>query len=288
MGHPWRDADKLRELHFERGLTAPEMAEELGCSKTTLFEWIHKHEIDYDRNRGKPWNNEELLRDLYINQGLSLSEVADQLGCSSSTIQHFLDKFDIDTRTPPDVEYKDAPWRDPDLLRELYHERGLSTVQIGEKFSCASKTIREWMVKHGIERREYVDAIKKTYRWRPASFQSTQRGYERWSTNVDGTHRVVYVHRLLAVAEYGFEAVKDKDVHHKNEIKWDNRPENIELTTKEDHTALHAENPDTPWRDAGRMREELQTHSQAELAEKWDCSSGVISRWAGIHGLRDD
>jgi len=47
------------------------------------------------------------------------------------------------------------------------------------------------------------------------------------------------VHRLLAVAEFGTEAVKDQHVHHKNEIPWDNRPENLELLTPAEHASHH-------------------------------------------------
>lgn len=42
--------------------------------------------------------------------------------------------------------------------------------------------------------------------------------------------RPVPVHKLVAVAEYGIDAVKENDVHHLNTISWDNRPENISLT----------------------------------------------------------
>jgi len=33
--------------------------------------------------------------------------------------------------------------------------------------------------------------------------------------------------------------VRDKDVHHRNNIQWDNRPANIELIDKAEHTAKH-------------------------------------------------
>ncbi len=39
----------------------------------------------------------------------------------------------------------------------------------------------------------------------------------------------VYIHDLVAISEYGFEAVINNDVHHLNTISWDNRPSNLEL-----------------------------------------------------------
>jgi hypothetical protein len=47
------------------------------------------------------------------------------------------------------------------------------------------------------------------------------------------------VHRLLAVAEFGADAVADKVVHHKNGIPWDNRPDNIELLDRAEHSRHH-------------------------------------------------
>jgi hypothetical protein len=43
----------------------------------------------------------------------------------------------------------------------------------------------------------------------------------------------------MAMSEYGYDEVKDKVVHHKNDIKWDNRPKNLELMTASEHTTYH-------------------------------------------------
>jgi len=51
----------------------------------------------------------------------------------------------------------------------------------------------------------------------------------------------VLVHRLLAVSEYGYEKVCNNVVHHKNEVKWDNRPDNIEVMSRTVHAKLHAD-----------------------------------------------
>jgi len=56
-----------------------------------------------------------------------------------------------------------------------------------------------------------------------------------------GGKQYVRIHRLLAVATYGYDEVVGKEVHHKNEIKWDNRPENIVPVTSEEHRRMHFE-----------------------------------------------
>jgi hypothetical protein len=43
-----------------------------------------------------------------------------------------------------------------------------------------------------------------------------------------------YIHRLSAVAEHGFEAVRDKDVHHEG-FKWVNNPSKLTPENSEEH-----------------------------------------------------
>ena len=46
-------------------------------------------------------------------------------------------------------------------------------------------------------------------------------------------------HRLIAIQYWGEEAVRGKDVHHKNGIKSDNRIENLELISRGEHARQH-------------------------------------------------
>lgn len=52
----------------------------------------------------------------------------------------------------------------------------------------------------------------------------------------------VVIHRLVAVAEHGIEAVKGKHIHHKNGVKWDNRPENLEPLSNSEHQKRESNN----------------------------------------------
>jgi hypothetical protein len=62
-----------------------------------------------------------------------------------------------------------------------------------------------------------------------------KNGYEQFAAN----NETVLHHRLLAIVEYGFDEVMDNCVHHKNEIKWDNRVENISLMSRDEHQSYH-------------------------------------------------
>ena len=74
-----------------------------------------------------------------------------------------------------------------------------------------------------------------------ARLRTDPDGYPRWHVSQSRAekHRTLAVQRLLAVSEYGFDAVCGMQVHHKNKIPWDNRPENIELLGAAEHTLHH-------------------------------------------------
>lgn len=123
-------------------------------------------------------------------------------------------------------------YKDPEDLRALYHGKGMSLPQMGRRFDVDPTTILYHMEKHGIERRKPANE-------RPLSTQTSDEGYSTICHHIDGRKHEVKIHRLIAVAEHGFEAVKDNDVHHKSEIPWDNRRENLELMTRSEHMTLH-------------------------------------------------
>jgi hypothetical protein len=43
--------------------------------------------------------------------------------------------------------------RDPDTLRRLYHEEGLTLSEVGERLGIGDEAVLRWMSKHDIERR---------------------------------------------------------------------------------------------------------------------------------------
>lgn len=132
---------------------------------------------------------------------------------------------------------KDSNYKDPDWLNRHYHELGKSMQELSDSQDVSRRTIQHWMDKYGIERRSVG------MRYTPyARFETRRDGYEKWgnceSSKKHGTVDML-VHRLLAISEYGVDDVKDNHVHHKNEIPWDNRPENIEILSPSEHAKHH-------------------------------------------------
>lgn len=160
--------------------------------------------------------------------------------------------------TPTERDY-----RDEETLRDLYHGRGMTTREIADHFGCSNGTISRWLDRHGIETRknwkkgvEVAAKANRVERVKLRTFDAeTVDAYEYWMENVresgDRITKICYVHRLLAVAEYGFDTVAGNDVHHKNNIPWDNRPENVVPVDKSDHGEYHTNqrwenDPDEP------------------------------------------
>lgn len=134
----------------------------------------------------------------------------------------------------------DHPWHDESLLREMYYDQKMGICEIGEELGCAPPTVRKWMNRFDLPRRSLAEAraVSREY-GKSVCFYTREKGYEI-AHNIHRSQKdSVYIHRLLAVAEFGFDAVSGIQVHHKNHIPWDNRAENIELMDPSSHQTHH-------------------------------------------------
>lgn len=61
--------------------------------------------------------------------------------------------------------YQSTDWRDPDWLREKYHDEGLSLREIGDLVGISDRSIGYWMEKHDIPRRTNPDGNHRDAGW---------------------------------------------------------------------------------------------------------------------------
>jgi DNA-binding XRE family transcriptional regulator len=179
-----------------------------------------------------------------------------------------------------DPIYQDETW-----LREKYCTEQLTSTEMAEQAGCAKWTILRWLDEHDIPRRQGGPRLET-----PPSIHTSNNGYERVASQLDGERDRILVHRLTAVAWFGIDAIEGKDVHHVNNIQWDNREDNLELLTPSEHMSLHNEqrndeyglrrNPDkNKYEDPDWLREQYwdKELNQREIAEKCGVSRSVIN-----------
>jgi len=166
----------------------------------------------------------------------------------------------------------EQPWRDEQLLRYLYHEKKLSGMKMAPYLGCSPATVNRWIKRYGITRRENV---------RVPFYTHSDKGTECWAHGYKQDTDFVYVHRLVAIAEYGLDPVVENDVHHINEIRWDNRPENLTLMSRGEHSSHH--NRAVTWVDELAMVEMYREGASSyDIAPRYDVAPGTV-----INRIRD-
>jgi len=138
--------------------------------------------------------------------------------------------------TPPGGE---TGYRLPLTLQRLYVEEQKTGEEIAELYGITNSTVYYWLDKHGIETRgEPWKAPENGLR-----YEMTADGHMSWrqTPTPNRENHFMFVHRLVAVAEYGADAVAGNHIHHKNGIPWDNRPENLKVLSPSEHMKLHGQ-----------------------------------------------
>jgi transposase len=179
---------------------------------------------------------------LYHGEVLTLAEVADVVNASVGTVTRWMDKFGIERRGPRERKVAHPKLLDEDWIREKYHGEGMSISDISDHLGVSRMPVWRALNRYDIE--SHPDDYR-SWNLHP-SFRMHQQGYmlaysSYRDENGDKKQDELRIHRLVAVAECGMDAVAGNVVHHKNGIPWDNRPENLEVMEKSEHVKHHFE-----------------------------------------------
>jgi len=109
-------------------------------------------------------------------------------------------------------------------LASLY-QQGLTQQEIADEYEVTQSAVSRWFSRMDI----------RTGWGERVAYRTDSRGYEV----CDPQDGFVQIHRLVAVAHHGLEAVAGGVVHHMNGIPWDNRPVNLEVMDRSSHATHH-------------------------------------------------
>jgi len=91
-------------------------------------------------------------------------------------------------------------------------------------------------------------------------------------------HGYVYEHRLVMEQFFGRILQVTESVHHVNELKLDNRLENLFLTTRSEHSALHAEGKVVSLERRTALRNKVREKRKQEGPRQRDSSGHFIKK----------
>lgn len=197
----------------------------------------------------KRYHDKEWLKREYVDERKTTTEIAEQCGVTGTTISDWLHRHDIGTRDQSEAQLSTGKHTDKEWLRKEYIDNYRSMKDIGDECGVTSACILKWLRKFDIETRTAHDFKKNIPLGitTDGPFGKLSGGYRYVQSKIkkgdEYDRSSVGVHQLIAIAE-GADPHKvftngEYHCHHKNGIKWDNRPDNIELTTREEHMSEH-------------------------------------------------
>jgi len=130
-----------------------------------------------------------------------------------------------------------VPWmRSREEIEAMYaaYTSGLSLGAVAKQFGIARQNVYEHFAKRGLQCRPRQFLPFVLYRGR--KFTKNHGGYYYATKRRGVAERML--HRVIWVDHYGT-IPPGYDIHHRNEIKDDNRIENLELKTRSRHVAEH-------------------------------------------------
>lgn len=150
------------------------------------------------------------ISQMYLDESLSIPDISLITGICRSTIRLHLIKSGV-------------------KLRNVSEALNLHPEKLGRK-GVRREFTDEWKKNMSESRKKYCEKNSKGKSLKPSGYYEITRGENKGR----GLH-VIIVEKMI-----GRPLKKDEVVHHENGIKSDNRPENLKLMTRSEHSKLHA------------------------------------------------
>lgn len=197
-------------------------------------------------------------------QRQTINEIAEELHRDPKTVARWLRELGITRRASHSIKGKKYSGKHPGeaRLRDMYVSQKLSTRQIAALLDVSSNTAAAWCREIGVTMRTAAEcfagiapspqAIAASVAARRKHILPNRHGGVGYKMRTDGYVYILrpehpgatkdgYVleHRLVAEQLLGRSLRADEDAHHKNGVRHDNRPENIEVLQHSQHIKHH-------------------------------------------------
>lgn len=170
----------------------------------------------------------------------------------------------------------EPPYRDPEVLHDLYHGEGLTQKEVGERLGIPRWKVSNLMRELDVPRRD-TDPSKQPATLIRVNPEPVKGAYLRWDDHASGNS--IYVGQLLAISE-GVDPhlvfSERVNVRFDNGRRDDVRPENLEVVRMTGN----------PWQDKETLKKALAevTHIE-DLEDRWDVTYETIRRHMRKFGL---
>ncbi len=137
------------------GASLAAIADEVGCSPTTVSAALTRHDIPTRPANGasRPGQLDDpgWLTRRYVTDGASTRAIADEVGCDPTTVLAALTRHDIPTRTAN--ASRPGQLDDPGWLTRRYVTDGESQADIADEVGCSRSAVSAALTRHGIPTR---------------------------------------------------------------------------------------------------------------------------------------
>ncbi len=198
------------------------------------------------------------IEQLYVVEKKSSRQISEITGIPPSSVRYYLKSHGVNMRSITEssklVERKHGKQKniDREALVKMYIEDKKSTVEVGKVFGITAGAVASILKVRGIKCRSSKEGLAIKYpqgrmgklsaNWKGGRVAANKAGYiyiyrpdHKFATK-DG---YVMEHRLVLEKKLGRILESNEIAHHINGKKDDNRPENIALTKKGEHTKQH-------------------------------------------------
>ena len=98
------------------------------------------------------------LKQWYTKEWMTLEEIAEQVEVSVGIVRKWFRKYNIPVRSKTEMALRGRRKLSAEKLRELYVDRELNQIEIGDKFGVSRSAINNWLIEYGIPVRSRSEA----------------------------------------------------------------------------------------------------------------------------------